>query len=62
VLLFADYLREGEHTYTYVARAMTPGTFTHPPAEAEMMYEPATRGRTATGTLIVAPAPAQAER
>ena len=62
VLLFADYLREGEHTYTYVARAMTPGTFTHPPAQAEMMYEPETRGRTATGTLIVAPSPVQAGR
>jgi hypothetical protein len=56
VLLFADYLRQGEHTYTYVARATTRGTFTHPPAEAEMMYQPETRGRTATGTLTVAPA------
>ena len=53
VLLFANYLRRGEHTYTYVARATTPGTFRHPPAEAEMMYAPATRGRTASGTLVV---------
>ncbi len=57
VLLFADELRRGEHTYTYVARATTPGTFVHPPAEAEMMYQPSTRGRTATGTLVVEPAP-----
>ena len=55
VLLFADYLREGEHTYSYVARATTAGTFEHPPAEAEMMYEPETRGHTATGTLVVEP-------
>jgi hypothetical protein len=62
VLLFADYLRQGEHAYTYVARATTRGTYTHPPAEAEMMYAPETRGRTATGTMTVAEPPAQAER
>ena len=55
VLLFADQLAPGEHTYRYVARATTPGTFVHPPAEAEMMYRPETRGRTATGTLVVTP-------
>ena len=55
VLLFADYLRQGEHTYTYVARATTPGTFGHPPATAEEMYRPETRGQTATGTLVVEP-------
>ena len=48
VLLFADYLRRGEHTYTYVARATAPGTFVHPPAQAELMYEPSTNGRTST--------------
>ncbi len=53
VVLFADYLRRGEHTYTYLARATTPGTFVHPPAEAEAMYRPETRGQTATGTLVV---------
>ena len=53
VLLFADFLRAGEHTYTYVARAMTPGLFVHPPAQAELMYEPSTSGRTSTGTLVV---------
>jgi uncharacterized protein YfaS (alpha-2-macroglobulin family) len=55
VLMFADYLREGEHTYSYVARATTIGTFEHPPAEAEMMYEPETRGHNATGTVVVEP-------
>ena len=55
VLLFADYLQRGEHTYTYVARATTPGTFVHPPVQAEMMYQPETNGRTATGTLVVEP-------
>ena len=53
VLLFADFMTRGEHTYTYVARATTPGTFVYPPVQAEMMYRPETSGRTATGTLIV---------
>jgi len=56
VVLFADYLEQGEHTYSYVARATTAGTFEHPPAEAEMMYQPETRGHTATGTVVVEPA------
>lgn len=53
VLLFADYLRRGTHTYRYVARATTSGTFVHPAVEAELMYRPETRGRTATGRLVV---------
>jgi len=53
VVLFADYLTRGEHTYTYVARATTAGTFIHPPAQAEGMYQPETNGRTASGRLIV---------
>lgn len=54
VLLFADFLGRGEHTFTYVARATTPGTFVHPSVQAEMMYQPETNGRTAAGTLVVA--------
>ncbi|WP_022836503.1 Ig-like domain-containing alpha-2-macroglobulin family protein [Salisaeta longa] len=55
VLLFADFLQQGAHTYTYLARATTPGTFIHPPATAEEMYQPAIRGQTATGAVIVTP-------
>ena len=62
VLLFADYLRSGEHTYTYLARATTAGTFHHPPARAEMMYAPETNGRTASGTLRVEESSPQALR
>lgn len=58
VLLFADYLRRGEHTYTYVARATTPGTFVHPAAQAELMYQPDVNGRNATGALVVQAPPA----
>jgi hypothetical protein len=53
VVLFADFLKRGEHTFTYVARATTPGTFVHPPVAGELMYEPEVNGRTASGTLIV---------
>lgn len=53
VLLFADYLTRGEHTYTYIARATTPGTFVHPPVQSELMYQPEINGRTASGKLVV---------
>ena len=53
VLLFADRLLPGGHTYTYLARATTPGRFVHPPAQAEAMYSPEVMGRTASGRLTV---------
>jgi alpha-2-macroglobulin len=53
VLLFGDFMTRGVHTYTYMARATTAGTFVHPPARAELMYQPEVNGRTATGTLQV---------
>ncbi|MEM1096694.1 MAG: hypothetical protein AAGJ10_19010, partial [Bacteroidota bacterium] len=53
VLLFADYLRRGEHTYRYVARATTSGTFRHPPAQASLMYQPSIQGRTASSRVHV---------
>jgi uncharacterized protein YfaS (alpha-2-macroglobulin family) len=53
VLLFADYLRRGEHVYTYVARATSFGTFQYPSVYAEMMYRAEVFGRNAHGKLIV---------
>ena len=53
VLLFADRLLPGGHTYTYLARATTPGRFVHPPTQAEAMYAPEVMGRTASGRLTV---------
>ncbi|HWO18581.1 MAG TPA: DUF6049 family protein, partial [Kofleriaceae bacterium] len=41
---FASLLWEGVHTYEYVARATTPGTFVVPPPKAEEMYMPETFG------------------
>ncbi|MBI1386528.1 MAG: alpha-2-macroglobulin family protein [Rhizobiales bacterium] len=40
-------------TLAYVARAVSPGTFLHPPATVEDMYRPARYARTASGTLEV---------
>ncbi len=51
VLLFADQLAAGVHTFTYLARAITPGTFAMPATYVEMMYEPEVFGR--TGSMIV---------
>ena len=50
---FASLLWEGVYTYSYVARATTPGAFVVPPAKAEEMYHPETFGRTATDRVIV---------
>jgi uncharacterized protein YfaS (alpha-2-macroglobulin family) len=55
VLLFATRLDEGEHVFSYLARATTAGTFRTAPAHAEEMYEPEVFGRTATDVVAVRP-------
>jgi uncharacterized protein YfaS (alpha-2-macroglobulin family) len=50
---FSALLWEGVHTYRYVARATTPGTFVVPPPKAEEMYAPETFGRGATDRVVV---------
>src|SRR5262249_40417721 len=55
VLLFATRLAEGEHTFTYVARATTSGTFRTAPTHVEEMYEPEVFGRTASAQVTVRP-------
>jgi uncharacterized protein YfaS (alpha-2-macroglobulin family) len=42
---FTSLLWEGVYTYSYVARATTPGVFVVPPTKAEEMYHPETFGR-----------------
>ena len=42
---FTSLLWEGVYTYSYVARATTPGLFIVPPPKAEEMYHPETFGR-----------------
>jgi alpha-2-macroglobulin len=50
---FASLLWEGVYTYSYVARATTPGVFVAPPAKAEEMYAPETFGRSGSDRVIV---------
>jgi hypothetical protein len=50
---FTSLLWEGIHTYTYVARATTPGEYVVPPAKAEEMYAPETFGRSGTARVVV---------
>lgn len=50
---FAALLWEGVHSYSYVARATTPGEFIVPPPKAEQMYHPETFGRGSTDRVIV---------
>jgi len=50
---FASYLPAGVYTYSYVARATTPGVFVVPPPRAEEMYSPETFGRGATDHVVV---------
>ena len=45
VLLFADSLSPGIHTHTYLARALTFGTFQTPGTKVEEMYSPEVFGR-----------------
>ncbi len=53
VLLFATRLDEGTHTFSYIVRATTAGTYRTAPAHAEEMYEPEVFGRTATAVIDV---------
>lgn len=60
VAAFATELRAGVYTFSYVARATTPGLYVAAPTRAEEMYEPETFGRGGTERVIVveeAPAP-----
>ncbi len=50
---FASLLWQGVHSYTYVARATTPGEFVVPPPKAEEMYMPETFGRGGSDRVIV---------
>jgi uncharacterized protein YfaS (alpha-2-macroglobulin family) len=53
VVLFATRLSEGRHTFSYIARATTAGSFRTAPAHAEEMYEPEVFGRSATAIITV---------
>jgi uncharacterized protein YfaS (alpha-2-macroglobulin family) len=50
---FTPLLWEGVYSYSYIARATTPGTFVVPPTKAEEMYSPEVFGRSASDWVIV---------
>jgi len=50
---FTSLLWEGVYTYSYVARATTPGLFVVPPPKAEEMYHPETFGRGTTDRVRI---------
>ncbi len=50
---FASLLYGGVYSYSYVARATTPGTFVVPPPKAEEMYDPETFGRGPGDRVII---------
>ncbi len=55
VLLFADGLQAGEHTFEYLVRAMLPGHYRLPATRAEEMYHPEVFGTTAAQAVEVKP-------
>jgi len=55
VLLFADNLPAGLHTYSLAVRATTPGEFLLAPAHGEEMYSPEVYGRSEGGVFKIAP-------
>ena len=50
---FASLLWDGVYSYSYIARATTPGTFIAPPAKAEEMYSPEVFGRSASDWVVI---------
>jgi alpha-2-macroglobulin len=53
---FTSLLPAGTYTWSYVARATTPGQFIVPPPRAEEMYSPETFGRGRSERVVVEPA------
>lgn len=55
IAAFADYLSEGEHSYSYLVQASVAGTFSYPSLWASQMYDPAVFGRNATSSIEIKP-------
>ena len=53
MLIFADYLTAGTHSYSYVVQATSPGVYYGPAGLVEGMYEPEVFGRTAGSTVEI---------
>jgi uncharacterized protein YfaS (alpha-2-macroglobulin family) len=48
VQVYCNFLQAGEHHWTYLVQATTPGSYSVPAAWVEQMYEPEVFGRTAS--------------
>ena len=48
-------LPKGSYTFHFRVKATTPGSYTHPPALAELMYNDAIRGRGDGMRVIITP-------
>lgn len=53
VLVFADNLPAGVHTFVYLCHALTAGDFSLPAAKAEEMYTPEVFGRTKDEEIVI---------
>ncbi len=52
-----DLAGKSSFTFAYVARAVTPGDFLLPGAQAHDMYRPSLNARTAADRTVIAPGP-----
>jgi hypothetical protein len=55
IAFFARTLPAGEHVFEYYVRAQSPGTYAAMPAIIQGMYNPETRGETASARVMVQP-------
>ena len=53
ILIFADYLTAGEHEYSYLVQATSPGRYRMPPARVEQMYQPEVFATTEPGETVI---------
>ena len=53
LVLAFDELATGSHRYYYVVRAVTPGKYVYPPAQAECMYDDRVHGSTEAGVAEI---------
>jgi uncharacterized protein YfaS (alpha-2-macroglobulin family) len=55
--VYANFLAAGEHHWSYVVQATTPGRFARPATWVDQMYEPEVFGRSASQVVEVLPQP-----
>jgi alpha-2-macroglobulin len=53
VQVFANYMPQGDYTWSYLVQATTPGVYSKPSAWVEQMYEPEVFGRTPSQAVDV---------